>query len=168
MKRVVICLTIILIFTLTLFSSIRLAKANYFKALRYYKKGNYSQSIVHLNSVLKNRVINRYVTLKVKTFLMLGKNYNLLGDYRNAEYYLFQVFKNTPINKYYKEALLEIGQTYILSKRYKRAIQVYEYVARKFLDKEFLSESYYLKGEVLMLMRKFRSAAKMYIKVLNN
>ncbi len=160
---------LILLFSTSLvFANLRLLRINYKKGLNYYKNGNYVKSVVHLLDVLKNTSINNYAVLSSKVYLLLGKSYNLLSDFNNAEYYLFQLFRNTPINRYFKEGLLEIGKTYTLSKKYTKAIQVYNYIEEKFNEPNFVSESIYLKGEVYLLKQDMGEAIEQFKRIVSH
>ncbi len=164
MKKIVIILISLFIGT-AVFANSRLLKISYNKAVRYYKTGNYRASTIYLLDALKNRSINRRVILRSKVYLLLGKCYNLMNDFNKAEYYLYQLFRNTPINRYYKEGLLEIGKTYSLSKNYNKSIEVYKYIEQKFSDREFLSEAIFLSGEIYLLKGDKYSAVNQFRRV---
>lgn len=167
MKRITIIILMI-IFTNILYANTRLLRINYKIALKYYKSGNYTKSTVHLIDALKNPSINKRVTMRSKVYLLLARSYNLLGHYNNAEYYLYQLFRNTPINRYYKEGLLEIGKTYILSKNYDKSIQVYNYIIQKFNDRNFVSEALFLKGEAYLLKNDIAETINQFEIIINN
>jgi tetratricopeptide (TPR) repeat protein len=158
----------VLFLSVNAFSNIAILKANYKKAIDYYNIKNYTKAASYFLSVIRSSSSRKKPKIKAVSLLMLGKCYNKTGMYNAAEYYLYQIFRNTPMNKYYKEGLLEIAKTFIFSRRYKKAIEVYNYIDTKFHDYKYLSEAMYLKGEVYLLLRNKPKAVLSYKYIVEN
>ncbi len=165
MKKLCAAVFFLLLFSFQLFSHSRIADLHYQRAIYYYKKNNFSGCVIQLLNVIRNRNTSQRLELLTKSLLLLGKSYNYLGNYNSAEFYLYQVFKNTPINKYYKEALLEIAKTFTLAKKYKKAYEVYQYIEDRFTEQNYLSEAVFQKGELALVLQDSARAIDYFKKI---